>query len=79
MAKLFGLSAVGLTASSAEVARGEYLQGNLATAQQLSLPSLLLSLMRVGVTRTARRWSPAGKEISSGALTVVWRELPLGS
>ena len=45
MAKLFGLSAVGLTASSAEVARGEYLQGNLATAQQLSLPSLLLSFV----------------------------------
>ncbi|AWL03873.1 L-cystine transporter [Massilia oculi] len=45
MAKLFGLSAVGLTASSAEVARGEYLQGNLATAQQLSLPSLLLSFI----------------------------------
>jgi len=45
MAKLFGLSAVGLTASTAEVARGEYLQGNLATAQQLSLPSLLLSFI----------------------------------
>jgi L-cystine uptake protein TcyP (sodium:dicarboxylate symporter family) len=45
MAKLFGLSAVGLTASGAEVARGEYLQGNLATAQQLSLPSLLLSFI----------------------------------
>ena len=45
MAKLFGLSAVGLTASAAEVARGEYLQGNLATAQELSLPSLLLSFI----------------------------------
>jgi len=45
MAKLFGLSAVGLTASSAEVARGEYLQGNLATAQEISLPSMLLSFI----------------------------------
>jgi len=45
MAKLFGLSAVGLTASAAEVARGEYLQGHLATAQELSLPSLLLSFI----------------------------------
>lgn len=45
MAKLFGLSAVGLTASAAEVARGEYLQGNLATAQDISLPSMLLSFI----------------------------------
>ena len=30
MAKLFGLTAVGLTATAAEVARGEYLQGKLA-------------------------------------------------
>ena len=45
MAKLFGLSAVGLTASTAEVARGEYLQGNLATAQEISLPSMLLSFI----------------------------------
>ena len=30
MAKLFGLTAVGLTSTAAEVARGEYMQGNLA-------------------------------------------------
>ena len=45
MAKLFGLSAVGLTSSAAEVARGEYLQGKLATAQEISLPSMLLSFI----------------------------------
>lgn len=45
MAKLFGLSAVGLTASSAELARGEYLQGHLATAQEISLPSMILSFI----------------------------------
>lgn len=45
MAKLFGLSAVGLTASTAEVARGEYLQGNLAAAKEISLPSMLLSFI----------------------------------
>ena len=45
MAKLFGLSAVGLTASAAEVARGEYLQGNLAAARDISLPSMLLSFI----------------------------------
>ncbi|MCA1248414.1 L-cystine transporter [Massilia sp. MS-15] len=45
MAKLFGLSAAGLTASTAEVARGEYLQGNLAAAKEISLPSMLLSFI----------------------------------
>lgn len=45
MAKLFGLSAAGLTASAAEVARGEYLEGNLAAAQGISLPSMILSLI----------------------------------
>ena len=45
MAKLFGLTAVGLTASAAEVARGEYLQGNLATAQAISVPSMILSFI----------------------------------
>ncbi len=45
MAKLFGLTAVGLTASSAEVARGEYLQGNLAAAKDISLPSMILSFI----------------------------------
>jgi uncharacterized protein len=45
MAKLFGLSAVGLSASAAEVARGQYLQGNLAAAQGVSVPSTILSLL----------------------------------
>jgi L-cystine uptake protein TcyP (sodium:dicarboxylate symporter family) len=45
MAKLFGLSAVGLTSSAAEVARGQYLQGALGKAQEISLPSMLLSFI----------------------------------
>jgi L-cystine uptake protein TcyP (sodium:dicarboxylate symporter family) len=45
MAKLFGLTAVGLTSSAAEIARGAYLQGNLAQAQELSLPSMILSFI----------------------------------
>ena len=45
MAKLFGLTAVGLTATAAEVARGEYMQGNLATAEGISLPSMILSFI----------------------------------
>lgn len=45
MAKLFGLTAVGLTASAAEVARGEYLHNNLAAAKEISLPSMLLSFI----------------------------------
>jgi L-cystine uptake protein TcyP (sodium:dicarboxylate symporter family) len=45
MAKLFGLTAVGLTASAAEVARGEYLQGSLHTAKAISLPSMLISFI----------------------------------
>jgi len=45
MAKLYGLSAVGLTSSAAEVARGAYLEGKLSTAQQLSLPNLVLSFI----------------------------------
>ncbi len=45
MAKLFGLTAVGLTASAAEVARGEYLQGNLPTAQAISPPAMILSFI----------------------------------
>ena len=45
MAKVFGLTAVGLTASTAEVARGEYLQGNLAAAKEISLPSMILSFI----------------------------------
>jgi len=45
MAELFGLTAVGLTSSAAEVARGEYLQGSLASAKAVTLPSLLLSFI----------------------------------
>jgi L-cystine uptake protein TcyP (sodium:dicarboxylate symporter family) len=45
MAKLYGLSAVGLTSSAAEVARGHYLEGKLAAAQQLSLPNTILSFI----------------------------------
>jgi L-cystine uptake protein TcyP (sodium:dicarboxylate symporter family) len=45
MAKLFGLTAVGLTSSAAEVARGAYLQGKLPTAQEISLPSMILSFI----------------------------------
>jgi L-cystine uptake protein TcyP (sodium:dicarboxylate symporter family) len=45
MAKLFGLSAAGLTSSAAEIARGHYLEGKLATAQQVSLPSMILSFI----------------------------------
>ena len=45
MAKLFGLSAVGLTSSAAELARGAYLEGKLSTAQDLSLPKMILSFI----------------------------------
>ncbi|MBW3502241.1 L-cystine transporter [Janthinobacterium sp. NKUCC08_JDC] len=45
MAKLFGLTAVGLTSSAAEVARGMQLQGSLETAKALSLPKLLVSFV----------------------------------
>jgi L-cystine uptake protein TcyP (sodium:dicarboxylate symporter family) len=45
MAQLFGLTAVGLTASAAEVARGEYMQGHLAAAKAISLPSMILSFI----------------------------------
>jgi L-cystine uptake protein TcyP (sodium:dicarboxylate symporter family) len=45
MAKLFGLSAAGLTSSAAEIARGHYLEGKLATAQQISLPNMILSFI----------------------------------
>jgi L-cystine uptake protein TcyP (sodium:dicarboxylate symporter family) len=45
MAKLFGLTAVGLTATADEVARGVYLQGKLADAQALSLPNMILSFL----------------------------------
>ena len=45
MAKLYGLTAVGLTSSAAEVARGAYLEGKLSAAQQLSLPNTILSFI----------------------------------
>ena len=45
MAKVFGLTAVGLMATVAEVARGEVLQGSLATAKAVTLPSLILSFI----------------------------------
>jgi L-cystine uptake protein TcyP (sodium:dicarboxylate symporter family) len=45
MAKLFGLTAAGLTSSAAEVARGHYLEGKLAAAQQISLPGMILSFI----------------------------------
>ncbi len=45
MAKLFSLSAVGLTGSAAEAARGAYLQGKLGDAQAISLPSMLISFI----------------------------------
>jgi L-cystine uptake protein TcyP (sodium:dicarboxylate symporter family) len=45
MARLFGLTAVGLSASAAEVARGVALQGKLPDAQAISLPSMILSFL----------------------------------
>ncbi|MEB0031117.1 cation:dicarboxylase symporter family transporter [Undibacterium sp. RTI2.1] len=45
MAKLFGLTAIGLSSNAAEIARGEYLQGTLASAKAVSLPSLLISFI----------------------------------
>jgi L-cystine uptake protein TcyP (sodium:dicarboxylate symporter family) len=45
MAKVYGLSAAGLTSSAAELARGHYLEGKLGAAQDISLPNLLLSFI----------------------------------
>lgn len=45
MAKLYGLTAIGLTSSAAEVARGQYLQGSVATAKAVSLPAMILSFI----------------------------------
>jgi uncharacterized protein len=45
MARWFGLTAVGLTASAAEVARGVALQNSQAAANAVTLPSLLLSFI----------------------------------
>lgn len=45
MAKLYGLTAVGLASSAAEAARGAYLEGKLPAAQDISLPSMILSFI----------------------------------
>ena len=42
MAKLFGLTAVGLTASAAEAAQGVVLQSSQAAANAVTLPAVLL-------------------------------------
>lgn len=45
MAKLFGLTAVGLTATATEVAQGALLQGSQASAKAATLPSVVLSFI----------------------------------
>lgn len=45
MAKAFSLSAVGLTASAADIARGTYLEGRVDSLQAISLPNMLLSFI----------------------------------
>lgn len=45
MAKLFGLTAVGLAANAAETARGAYMQGKLGDAQAITLPAMVLSFI----------------------------------
>ncbi|MET0267505.1 MAG: cation:dicarboxylase symporter family transporter [Duganella sp.] len=45
MAKAFSLSAVGLTASAADIARGAYLEGRVDSLQAISLPNMLLSFI----------------------------------
>lgn len=45
MAKVFGLTTLGLNYSSAEFARGQYLEGTLASAKAITLPSMLLSFI----------------------------------
>jgi L-cystine uptake protein TcyP (sodium:dicarboxylate symporter family) len=45
MARLFGLTALGLASHSAEVARAAELQSKLPTAQAVSLPSMILSFL----------------------------------
>jgi uncharacterized protein len=45
MAKLLGLTAVGLTGTAAEVPQGAVLQGSQASAQALTLPSVILSFI----------------------------------
>lgn len=45
MAKVFGLTTIGLNYTSAEFARGQYLEGTLASAKAITLPSMLLSFI----------------------------------
>ena len=45
MAKAFSLTTLGLNYSSAEFARGQYLEGTLASAKAITLPSMLLSFI----------------------------------
>ncbi len=45
MAKLFGLTTIGLNYSSAEFARGQYMEGTLASAKAITLPNMLLSFI----------------------------------
>lgn len=52
MAKIFGLTAVGLTSSAAEVARGHYMDAKLPTAQQISLPTTILSFLPANPSST---------------------------
>jgi L-cystine uptake protein TcyP (sodium:dicarboxylate symporter family) len=45
MAKLFGLTTIGLHYSAIESARSLYLEGNLASAKAVTLPSMILSFI----------------------------------
>ncbi|MCG2586164.1 L-cystine transporter [Massilia sp. TS11] len=45
MAKLYGLSAVGMVSGTAEAARGQYLLNKLGAAKEISLPAMLLSFI----------------------------------
>jgi L-cystine uptake protein TcyP (sodium:dicarboxylate symporter family) len=45
MAKLFGLTTIGLNYSSLEFARSQYLEGTLASAQAMNTPAMLLSFL----------------------------------
>lgn len=45
MAKLFGLTTIGLNYTSLEFAQSQYLEGTLASAQALNTPSMLLSFI----------------------------------
>lgn len=45
MANLFGLTTIGLQSSAAEIARSQFLEGTLASGQDLSTPAMLLSFL----------------------------------